>query len=133
MRKPDHFDIEREHNAGRDIPQADCMSRVHTEERCLTNFVAASTKNFHNTDEASTNPRSSLQNTDRRSIQKKPKQIQKTFASLYLVRNQTPTNSVKHDRPSEELWSFWVDSENHDLGDGLLYRRKFLETSGHSY
>ena len=76
------FDFEIKHNAGKDIPHADCLLRVQPELEDTTVFIAALTfeENVH---EQADNPWMLLQNTDNRNLQRKQQEhLAKVFSWL---------------------------------------------------
>ena len=70
------FDFEMEHNAGKDIPHANCLLRVQSEEEDTTAFIAALTFE-ENVQEQLKNPWMLLQNTNSGNIQRKQQEDKK--------------------------------------------------------
>ena len=90
--KKGHLYFEQRHIPGKDIPHADCLSGVQTEESGKWTFVAALTTSDKGINKVKNNPWEVLRDTDRKSNKT---ETQKNIAKVFFgwKRNKNPTSN----------------------------------------
>ena len=123
IEKLGQFNFDIKHRVGKQIPHADCLSRINTQDEEQTVFVNAIALDVEQDDTDYSSRGWQLQKLQRvklRDSQQSDKILKEVYS--WVINKKRPEPRQMRNGASKELWKYWVQYKNLFLIEGILYQ-----------